>query len=245
MKSASPGSTARTHRPTSLMLCRRRSYASSSAWRSGSTSAKRSTRRLWPSRRRIAWSYATSSNGCATATTIPSTRGNRFVQDLSIRSLDVLTGKMLSRCPRSLGEVPERSNGAVSKTVVPLAGDRGFESLPLRQHINDIKHLQRNSAVGVIQRTTQSKNPPIGGGPSKSFSRAHRRASQLHPRTPLPPASARGPRCSRASRPRSAERRSQRGCLTYSRDEGLETDDPARLGYRAPLIPLARYLVSF
>jgi hypothetical protein len=31
------------------------------------------------------------------------------------------------------GEVPERSNGAVSKTVVPLTGDRGFESLPLRQ----------------------------------------------------------------------------------------------------------------
>ena len=30
------------------------------------------------------------------------------------------------------GEVPERSNGAVSKTVVPLTGDRGFESLPLR-----------------------------------------------------------------------------------------------------------------
>jgi hypothetical protein len=41
---------------------------------------------------------------------------------------------------------------------------------------------------------------------------------------------------------RSAERRSQRGCLIYSRDEGLETDDPARLGYRAPLIPLARCL---
>ena len=32
------------------------------------------------------------------------------------------------------GEVPERSNGAVSKTVVLLAGDRGFESLPLRQY---------------------------------------------------------------------------------------------------------------
>jgi hypothetical protein len=32
------------------------------------------------------------------------------------------------------GEVPERSNGAVSKTVVLLAGDRGFESLPLRQN---------------------------------------------------------------------------------------------------------------
>jgi hypothetical protein len=36
---------------------------------------------------------------------------------------------------------------------------------------------------------------------------------------------------------RSAERRSQRGCLLYSREEGLETDDPARLGYRAPLHP--------
>src|SRR6266542_141125 len=39
---------------------------------------------------------------------------------------------VLSPWPRSDGEVPERSNGAVSKTVVLLAGDRGFESLPLR-----------------------------------------------------------------------------------------------------------------
>ena len=31
------------------------------------------------------------------------------------------------------GEVPERSIGAVSKTVVPFTGYRGFESLPLRQ----------------------------------------------------------------------------------------------------------------
>ena len=30
------------------------------------------------------------------------------------------------------GEVPERSIGAVSKTVVPFTGYRGFESLPLR-----------------------------------------------------------------------------------------------------------------
>jgi hypothetical protein len=37
---------------------------------------------------------------------------------------------------RSDGEVPERSNGAVSKTVVLFAGDRGFESLPLRQLID-------------------------------------------------------------------------------------------------------------
>jgi hypothetical protein len=33
------------------------------------------------------------------------------------------------------GEVPERSIGAVSKTVVPFAGYRGFESLPLRHHV--------------------------------------------------------------------------------------------------------------
>ena len=49
------------------------------------------------------------------------------------RSLGVPLDYVLSHCPRSVGEVPERSNGAVSKTVVPLAGDRGFESLPLRQ----------------------------------------------------------------------------------------------------------------
>jgi hypothetical protein len=30
------------------------------------------------------------------------------------------------------GGVPERLNGAVSKTVVGLTVDRGFESLPLR-----------------------------------------------------------------------------------------------------------------
>ncbi len=34
--------------------------------------------------------------------------------------------------PISEGEVPEWSNGAVSKTVVPLTRDRGFESHPLR-----------------------------------------------------------------------------------------------------------------
>ena len=49
------------------------------------------------------------------------------IRGLSRRSV------MLSRCRRLCGEVPERSNGAVSKTVVPLAGDRGFESLPLRR----------------------------------------------------------------------------------------------------------------
>jgi hypothetical protein len=38
-----------------------------------------------------------------------------------------------SACDCVPGEVPERSIGAVSKTVVPFAGYRGFESLPLRQ----------------------------------------------------------------------------------------------------------------
>ena len=33
------------------------------------------------------------------------------------------------------GEVPEWSIGAVSKTVVPFTGYRGFESLPLRHFI--------------------------------------------------------------------------------------------------------------
>jgi hypothetical protein len=35
--------------------------------------------------------------------------------------------------PPSRGEVPEWSIGAVSKTVVPCEGHRGFESHPLRQ----------------------------------------------------------------------------------------------------------------
>src|SRR5690349_19039816 len=35
--------------------------------------------------------------------------------------------------PPSRGEVPEWSIGAVSKTVVPCEGYRGFESHPLRQ----------------------------------------------------------------------------------------------------------------
>jgi hypothetical protein len=43
------------------------------------------------------------------------------------------------------GEVPERSIGAVSKTVVPLTGDRGFESLPLRQLIIVFKDLDTKS----------------------------------------------------------------------------------------------------
>ena len=52
----------------------------------------------------------------------------RWVAPSGLRSVLFLARIELSYC----GEVPERSNGAVSKTVVPLTGDRGFESLPLR-----------------------------------------------------------------------------------------------------------------
>ena len=43
-------------------------------------------------------------------------------------------------CACVTGEVPERSIGAVSKTVVPFAGYRGFESLPLRQQVFEISY---------------------------------------------------------------------------------------------------------
>jgi hypothetical protein len=57
---------------------------------------------------------------------------------------------VLTRRRRCLGEVPERSNGAVSKTVVPLAGDRGFESLPLRQSIaNQLRRLTEAAMIAA------------------------------------------------------------------------------------------------
>jgi hypothetical protein len=67
-----------------------------------------------------------------------------------LRSLAVLAEPVLSRSGRLQGEVPERSNGAVSKTVVPLAGDRGFESLPLR-------HFTQN--LGVISISYMKTSP--------------------------------------------------------------------------------------
>jgi hypothetical protein len=45
------------------------------------------------------------------------------------------TGRALSDGSRIDGEVPERSIGAVSKTVVPRERYRGFESLPLRHQV--------------------------------------------------------------------------------------------------------------
>ncbi len=54
----------------------------------------------------------------------------------------------------NLGEVPERSNGAVSKTVVGSA-HRGFESLPLRCQLNlgvplDVHARGLKSEVGAV-----------------------------------------------------------------------------------------------
>ena len=77
------------------------------------------------------------------------------------RSPCVPPAEQLSRCRRLQGEVPERSNGAVSKTVVPLAGDRGFESLPLRQFdnirpdINTIDHAQSTLPTILYRSATE------------------------------------------------------------------------------------------
>jgi hypothetical protein len=55
------------------------------------------------------------------------------------------------------GEVPERSIGAVSKTVVPFAGYRGFESLPLRQTASDFSQFWALNCNAATRAT---------GGPS-------------------------------------------------------------------------------
>ena len=52
------------------------------------------------------------------------------------------------------GGMPERSNGAVSKTVVPLAGYRGFESHSLRQ-------LRSNMPLVQIVRETAAERSHI------------------------------------------------------------------------------------
>ena len=73
-------------------------------------------------------------------------------------SLDVLQISVLSPCRRSDGEVPERSNGAVSKTVVLLAGDRGFESLPLR-HLHNANAAMAASVANFRLRSKGFTGP--------------------------------------------------------------------------------------
>jgi hypothetical protein len=59
--------------------------------------------------------------------------------------------------------VPERSNGAVSKTVVPFTGYRGFESLPLRHPTPEREMLSGDCL-----------------GPSTAVSRDHKTEMFLH-----------------------------------------------------------------
>ncbi len=69
---------------------------------------------------------------------------------------------VLTRRRRWCGEVPERSNGAVSKTVVPLAGDRGFESLPLRQFRNVRVASRRSGDGGAPAAHPKTRRSPGG-----------------------------------------------------------------------------------
>src|SRR5258707_14830545 len=86
--------------------------------------------------------------------------------------------------PPSRGEVPEWSIGAVSKTVVPCEGYRGFESHPLRQIIEFAgKYWQRLTPVSsgtVENRCTVSifvtASPPVIPPPSPGRRRGSRPA---------------------------------------------------------------------
>src|SRR5437764_14924261 len=85
---------------------------------------------------------------------------------------------MLNPWHRLHGEVPERSNGAVSKTVVLLAGDRGFESLPLRQNFDSIEKLAFAdclSASGNRRARAFCHRIATGTGPA-SPTRSHRKS---------------------------------------------------------------------
>jgi hypothetical protein len=65
----------------------------------------------------------------------------------------VLRRPMLSRCPRIVGEVPERSIGAVSKTVVPLAGTEGSNP-----SLSANRYKPRDSNGLLFYRSTRMTN---------------------------------------------------------------------------------------
>src|SRR5215469_6958250 len=69
---------------------------------------------------------------------------------LVIRSLDVRPQVMLTGCHRLHGEVPERSNGAVSKTVVPLTGGPRVR-IPPSPPIPRFRSFQRVSQATAMQ----------------------------------------------------------------------------------------------
>ena len=64
------------------------------------------------------------------------------------------------------GGVAERSNAAVLKTAVPLARDRGFESLPLRQFFNWLRSSCLCSylllSIHLVYNTTHNKSNIVG-----------------------------------------------------------------------------------
>src|ERR1700720_411696 len=67
--------------------------------------------------------------------------------------------------PEFCGEVPEWSIGAVSKTIRPFAGSRGFESLPLRQLVLASEKFWANWARTAALRAVSR--------PSRPWRRAH------------------------------------------------------------------------
>jgi hypothetical protein len=122
-------------------------------------------------------------------------------------------------CPRahqarvSRGEVPEWSIGAVSKTVVPLAGYRGFESLPLRHSVS----TSENRGHGLAERRTFPAVSSSQGEPEKAFERPKRGAIRPFFSGRLPFGSPRGQAGRAEARgdtrvPR--QRRSCRGCVS-------------------------------
>jgi hypothetical protein len=121
---------------------------------------------------------------------LPPPRHISTLPELLKCSLDVPRVAVLSLWARSVGEVPERSNGAVSKTVVPLAGDRGFESLPLRQSINYFNTLRAVGGIlhqGLPQHEIGFVQRPPGAGSQQFWTRAiaprfGRRRLQRHQR---------------------------------------------------------------
>ena len=78
-------------------------------------------------------------------------------------------------CKHRPGEVPEWLNGAVSKTVEPLTGFRGFESLPLRQRIA----VEARMASSLGFRRAESTDPAYFSSDSSCSSRIRPVTSEL------------------------------------------------------------------
>ena len=73
---------------------------------------------------------------------------------------------------RARGGVPERSNGAVSKTVVP-AGDRGFESPPSAKnnYLAEARHEKCCAPSGNFSYHIATAEAKLGPGYARRFER--------------------------------------------------------------------------